>query len=164
MIRVKTFTTQLRIFHAMHEIADLDRAVNDFLAKEGIRTVVSVGDSVTAGGDGKSIGILRVVAYEDPAGTARERYQEKLETALKEWGAQIEGVREKGEKLGKEARGKLQVQIEELRKRQETARARLQDLSRSGGETWDDLRGRAEGALEELRKGIEQAVSRLRRR
>ena len=32
MVRVRTFTSQLRIFHTMNELAQLDNAVNDFLS------------------------------------------------------------------------------------------------------------------------------------
>jgi len=66
MVRVKTFTSQLRIFHTMNELAQLDRTVNDFLAAEGVKTVVSVSDSTTTGTKGELIGIIRVVAYEEP--------------------------------------------------------------------------------------------------
>ena len=38
-------------------------------------------------------------------------------------------------------------QIEELRARQETARKKLEELKRTGGEAWEDLRSGAEAAL-----------------
>lgn len=66
MIRVRTFTSQLRIFHTMNELALLDRAVNDFLSGEGVQKVVSVSDATTTGTKGELIGIIRVVAYEEP--------------------------------------------------------------------------------------------------
>lgn len=66
MVRVKTFTSQLRIFHTMNELAQLDRTVNEFLASEGVGRVVSVSDAATTGTKGELIGIIRVVAYEEP--------------------------------------------------------------------------------------------------
>jgi len=65
MVRVKTFTSQLRIFHTMNELALLDRAVNDFLSAESVKKVVSVSDSTTTGTKGELIGIIRVVTYEE---------------------------------------------------------------------------------------------------
>lgn len=65
MVRVKTFSSQLRIFHTMNELAQLDQAVNDFLSSGAVKKVVSVSDSTTTGTQGELIGIIRVVAYEE---------------------------------------------------------------------------------------------------
>ncbi|MHC4138452.1 MAG: hypothetical protein ACYSR1_01110 [Planctomycetota bacterium] len=64
MVKVKTFSTQLRIFHVKEELDALDKAVNDFIKKSKIKKVVSVSDSSTANVDGGTMGIIRVVAYE----------------------------------------------------------------------------------------------------
>jgi hypothetical protein len=63
MIKVKTFTNEIRVMHAMQELADLDAKVNEFLAQQDVKNVVSVSDSCTSG-DGSTIGIIRVVTYE----------------------------------------------------------------------------------------------------
>ncbi|MBI5420648.1 MAG: hypothetical protein HZA60_11210 [Deltaproteobacteria bacterium] len=65
MIRVRTFTSQLKIFHTMHELEELDRTVNDFLASRGIKKVICVSDTSTTGEKGEAIGLIRVVAYEE---------------------------------------------------------------------------------------------------
>lgn len=65
MVRVRTFTSQLRIFHTMNELAQLDRAVNDFLSSGEVKKVLSVSDTSTTGTKGELIGIIRVVAYEE---------------------------------------------------------------------------------------------------
>ncbi len=64
MVKVKTFSTQLRIFHVKEELDELDKAVNDFIKKNKIKKVVSVSDSSTANIDGGTMGLIRVVAYE----------------------------------------------------------------------------------------------------
>jgi|TARA_B100001964_G_scaffold48689_1_gene54583 hypothetical protein len=64
MVKVKTFSTQLRIFHVKEELDELDKAVNDFIKKSKIKKVVSVSDSSTANIDGGTMGLIRVVAYE----------------------------------------------------------------------------------------------------
>ena len=63
MIRVKTFTSPLKVFHAHEEIEDLDSQVNRFLEDNGIEKVVSVCDTCTSDDSGATIGIIRVVAY-----------------------------------------------------------------------------------------------------
>lgn len=164
MIKVKTFTSQLKIFYTMKELDALDRAVNDFIAAGRIRNVVSVSDTVTTGEKGEAIGLIRVVAYEDPAAGDRDKYVEKLEGRLKEWGAEIEKVRAKADRLGAAAGARYRDQVEELKARQDAARQKLQELARSGGEAWDDLKSGAEAALEELKKGVEGAMAKLKKR
>jgi GTP-binding protein EngB required for normal cell division len=164
MIKVKSFTTQLKIFHARHELDELDKEVSDFIATRGIRRVISVSDSSTSGSSGESIGLIRVLAYEEPAAGSREHYQEQIESKLNEWGEEIEQIRKKADKLGEDAKEKYKEQIEELRARQETARNKLEDLKRTGGEAWEDFRSGAEAALDELKKGVEGAVAKLKKR
>ena len=40
MIKVKTFTSQLKIFHTRNELDELDQVVNDFVVSRGIRKVI----------------------------------------------------------------------------------------------------------------------------
>ena len=162
MIQVKTFTSPLKIFHAKKELDDLDRAVNDFLASAGVSTVVSVSDAVTTGATGEAIGVIRVVAYEAPA-VWREEYHERLDRRIKEWGEEIEALRKKADALGSGTRAKLQKQVEELRSLQDTAKAKLGEMRKAGGEAWGDLHAGAESALEELRKAVEAAASKLKK-
>ena len=163
MIKVKSFTTQLKIFHARQELDELDKEVCGFIASQGIRKVISISDASTTGEKGDTIGLIRVLTYEEPVAGSREHYQEKIESTLNEWSEEIEKIRRKADVLGAEARGKYREQIEDLRVRQETARKKLEDLKRTGGEAWEDLRSGAEAALDELKKGVEGAVAKLKK-
>ncbi len=64
MAKVKTFGSQLRIFHVKEELEILDKTVNEFIKKNKIKKVISVSDSTTANVDGGTIGVIRVIAYE----------------------------------------------------------------------------------------------------
>ena len=64
MSKVKTFATELKIFHTMKELYDLDQQVNDFIKENNINTIISVSDTCTTDDKGATIGIVRVVAYE----------------------------------------------------------------------------------------------------
>lgn len=164
MIKVKTFTSQLKIFHAMSELDELDREVEGFIASRGIRRVISLSDAATTGEKGETIGLIRVLVYEEPVAGSREQYQEKVEATLKEWGAEIEKLRGKADKLGADARVKYKDQIDDLHARQEAARKKLDELKRTGGDAWEDLRKGAEAALDELKRGVEGAVAKLKKR
>lgn len=63
MIKVKTFTNEIRVMHVMKELAALDAQVNEFLSQPEVKSVISVSDSCTSG-DGSTIGIIRVVTYQ----------------------------------------------------------------------------------------------------
>ncbi|UCD35499.1 MAG: hypothetical protein JSU90_01315 [Nitrospiraceae bacterium] len=63
MIKVKTFTNELKALHAMEEIHSLDSQVNTFIEENRVKNVISVSDACTEG-SGNTIGIIRVVTYE----------------------------------------------------------------------------------------------------
>ena len=64
MVKVKTFTSPLKIFHVHNELMTLDKEVNDFLQTNKVKMVVSVSDSTTII-DGGTMGVIRVIAYEE---------------------------------------------------------------------------------------------------
>lgn len=64
MVKVKTFATELRIFHTMEELDDLDEQVNKFIKDNNINKIVSVSDTCTTDDKGATIGLIRVLAYE----------------------------------------------------------------------------------------------------
>jgi hypothetical protein len=63
-IRVKTFTTELKIFQTMKELDKLDNHVNRFIVKNKVKKVLSVSDTATTDDTGATIGLIRTVAYE----------------------------------------------------------------------------------------------------
>ncbi len=63
MIKVKSFTSELKIFQTIRELDDLDEQVNHFVEENDIKKVISVSDTVTQD-SGSTIGIIRVLSYE----------------------------------------------------------------------------------------------------
>ena len=63
MMKVKTFTSPLKVFHVKEELEQLDHTVNQFIEHNNITTVVSVSDTTTTDDTGASIGIIRVLTY-----------------------------------------------------------------------------------------------------
>ena len=64
MVKVKTFTSPLSVFHVKEELNSLDQQVNEFISQNKVTTVVSVCDTCTTDNTGAAIGVIRVVAYE----------------------------------------------------------------------------------------------------
>lgn len=64
MTKVKTFSSPLKIFQAKNELESLDQMVNRFIEEKKISKVISVSDACTTDDKGATIGVIRVVTYE----------------------------------------------------------------------------------------------------
>jgi hypothetical protein len=64
MVKVKSFTSEIKVFQTMRELRQLDDEINRFIADQKIKKVVSVSDSCTTDKEG-TIGVIRVLAYEE---------------------------------------------------------------------------------------------------
>jgi hypothetical protein len=62
--RVKTFTTEVKIFQAMKELEALDEKVNRFIIENRVKKLISVSDTATTDNTGATIGLIRVLTYE----------------------------------------------------------------------------------------------------
>ena len=62
--RVKTFTTEIKIFQTIKELEILDDKVNRFIADNRVKKAVSVNDTATTDNTGATIGLIRVLTYE----------------------------------------------------------------------------------------------------
>ena len=63
--QVKTFTSELKIFETMRELTALDDQVNQFIRQKKAKKVISVSDTTTTDHTGASIGLIRVLVYEE---------------------------------------------------------------------------------------------------
>jgi hypothetical protein len=64
MVKVKTFSSELKVFHTMTELAQLDESVNRFIQENKVKKALSVSDTCTTDDTGATMGIIRVIAYE----------------------------------------------------------------------------------------------------
>jgi hypothetical protein len=64
-IKVKSFGMEIRPLKTMRELELLDEKVNAFIAGTGIKRVISVSDTATTDDNGETIGLVRLVAYEE---------------------------------------------------------------------------------------------------
>lgn len=65
MYKVKTFGTDIQPFKTMRALQDIDAMVNDFFANNPVKKVVSISDTPTTDDKGETIGLIRVICYED---------------------------------------------------------------------------------------------------
>ena len=62
--RVKTFTTEVKVFQATKELEALDEKVNRFIIENRVKKVISVSDTATTDNTSATIGLIRVLTYE----------------------------------------------------------------------------------------------------
>jgi hypothetical protein len=62
MVKIKTFTTELKIFQTIKELTELDEKVNKFIADQGIK---SVSDCATTDNSGMTMGLIRTLTYRE---------------------------------------------------------------------------------------------------
>jgi hypothetical protein len=64
MVKVRSFTSEIKVFQTMRELRQLDDEINRFIADQKIKKVISVSDACTTDNAG-TIGVIRVLAYEE---------------------------------------------------------------------------------------------------
>jgi nucleotide-binding universal stress UspA family protein len=92
----------------------------------------------------------------------KEGYVQKIEAQLKDWRGKIDALKTKAESSRAEVKTKYLEQVEELRRKQETARKKLQEIKGSSGKAWVDMKGGVDQALAELKRSLTQAISRFK--
>ena len=65
MIKVKTFASPLKVFHVKEQLKNLDATINQFITENNIGQIISVSDTCTTDDTGASIGIIRVLSYQE---------------------------------------------------------------------------------------------------
>lgn len=84
----------------------------------------------------------------------QEAYQEKIEAQLKEWSAQIDGLKAKAQKAEADAKLKYYDAIEDLRIKENAVRQKLTGLKDAGGDAWENLKAGVEAAVQSLREAL----------
>ncbi len=64
-LKVKSFGMEIRPMKTMQELQQLDDMVNNFLIRNNVKKLVSVSDTSATDDRGETIGLVRVVAYEE---------------------------------------------------------------------------------------------------
>jgi len=106
--------------------------------------------------------MLRGASEPDKEKTAKEAFQEKLETQLREWDKKLDGLKGKAKKAKADLRHDLEAQLEALRAQRAAAHDKLQELRQRSENAWEDLKEGAENTWDEMQKAIDSIVARFR--
>ena len=94
--------------------------------------------------------------------TAKQDFQQKLETQLKEWDAKLDDLKAKALETKAGIRADYEKQLEVLAGKRAAAQAKMQELRLRTEDAWEDLKGGTEKAWDEMRKALDQIASRFK--
>ena len=92
----------------------------------------------------------------------RKAYEEKLDTQLKEWDAEIALLKAKAENAKSDAKIDYYKTIETLEHKQDKAKTKFQELKTSGDGAWEAVKGGAEKTWDEVKAAYHEAVSKFK--
>jgi hypothetical protein len=91
----------------------------------------------------------------------KESYQNSVRSRLQDLDARVEGVLDRADKATADAKANSRVQLQELRTRQDQAKARLKEMEDTGESAWEDLKSGVEAAMADLSAALSAARSRF---
>lgn len=91
----------------------------------------------------------------------KETFQQTVQVELNELQIKIAELRKRASAASVEARGELQKAIQELEKKKDAARRKLEELHASTSSAWSIMRDGMTAAVEDLKKSYKEAVSKL---
>ena len=92
----------------------------------------------------------------------RHDFVNKMKAKLDEWNAEIDKLEASAKSTRSEMSIKYEEEIENLKKRRDTAIAKLEELKSSGDVAWEDIKKGVEDAGESLSNALKSAASKFK--
>ena len=92
----------------------------------------------------------------------KENYQQKIESQLDEWRADIDRLREKARHATAETKLKYQENIDRLELKLDEGKSKLKDLKESGGEAWESIKDGADSIWDTMKATFADVKEKLR--
>lgn len=94
--------------------------------------------------------------------TAKEIFEDHLETQLNEWDKQISGLKRKAKKVDADIRRNIDAQLEVHRAQRVTAQNKLKELRQRGEHGWEEIKDGAENIWNEIHQTINRIAEHFR--
>ncbi len=91
----------------------------------------------------------------------KEAYRQKIEAQIDEWKAEMDKLDARAKKLEAEGRIEAESLIQDLKARQEAARAKLEELRSAGDAAWKDIKEGLDRAVSELGDAVRAASAKF---
>lgn len=92
----------------------------------------------------------------------KDAYEKKIQAKLDEVRAEIERLQAKAREAEADAEIEYNKQIDQLRKKHEALKSKLDEVKLAGEDAWEDLKVGAELAYESLSDALKSATSRFK--
>jgi TolA-binding protein len=92
----------------------------------------------------------------------KENYQQKIESQLDEWRADIDRLREIAKNATAETKLKYQENIDRLELKLDEGKSKLKDLKESGGEAWESIKDGADSIWDTMKATFADVKEKLR--
>jgi septation ring formation regulator EzrA len=89
-------------------------------------------------------------------------YQEKFEAKLKELKAQLDFIEAKAAQAKAQSKIELQKQLQDLRRKRDAMRERLDKVRKSSGGAWKDLKAGVESAADDLKEALGKVMDKFK--
>jgi len=89
-------------------------------------------------------------------------YQQKIESQLDEWRADIDRLRERAKNATAETKLKYQENIDKLELKMDEGKSKLKDLKESGGEAWESIKDGADSIWDTMKATFAEVKEKLR--
>jgi TolA-binding protein len=89
----------------------------------------------------------------------RQQYQDQVEAKLRELDREIDELKAKAEKHGKEAQKQYDQQRPELERKRKAAQQEFEKLKNSSREAWQDMKAGIDAAMDNLESAYDKAAS-----
>lgn len=93
----------------------------------------------------------------------RKAYEQKFNTQLKEWGAQMTLLKAKAASAKADANIDYHEGVEALQKKMDAATDKFHELKSASDEAWNDVKNGAERAWEEVKTSYHDALDKFKK-
>jgi chromosome segregation ATPase len=92
----------------------------------------------------------------------KENYQQKIQSQLDEWRADIDRLKEKAKKASSEGKQKYQESIDKLELKMTEGRSKLKDLKESTDDAWDSIKEGADSIWDTMKATFSEVKEKFR--
>ncbi len=92
----------------------------------------------------------------------KDEYCTTMESQIKKWDTEVDGLNTKGKQLSAEARGSYDTQVEAMRAHRDLAFAKLKEMRTANESAWQHMQAGVDAAWASMKNGLDKATSQFK--